>query len=88
LLGDIEREGHLTMEYFAEGCKHKNAYTMFYTRFVPAIVGPDLFCQHIQDNKEDEPYTASDGAFTVLLLENSYDHWLDIYDKNVSIPTQ
>jgi hypothetical protein len=42
---------------------------------VPAVVGPDLFRPHIQENKEDDPYTAGDEAFTLLLLKNNSDLW-------------
>jgi hypothetical protein len=52
---------------------------------VPAVVDPDLFHQLIQDNKEDNPCTASNKAFTLLLLENNCNNWVDIYDKNAGI---
>lgn len=73
---------------FCKGRKNKEAYRVFYKRFVPAIVGPDLYRQRVQDNDKDEPCTASDEAFALVLLENSYDRWVDIYDKNGCIPMQ
>lgn len=76
------------MQEFAEGRINKDVYEVFYTRFVPAVVGPDLFRQRIQDNKAKDPCTASDEAFALLLLENNYDRWLDIFDKNEGLPSQ
>jgi hypothetical protein len=32
-------------------------------------------------------YTVSDEAFTLLLLENNYDRWTDIYKNRLEEPT-
>jgi hypothetical protein len=76
------------MKDFTEGRTNKAAYRVFYTQFVPAVVGPDLFQQRIQDDKSKDPCTASDEAFTLLLLENNYDRWLDIFNKTDGNPAQ
>jgi hypothetical protein len=76
------------MDEFCKGRKNKEAYRVFYTRFVPAVVGPDLYRQRVRDNNEAEPSTASDEAFALVLLENSYERWVDMDVKNKGIPIQ
>ena len=77
---------------FCRECKHKKTYTTFFLRFVPAVVGPELFRQRLQDAKGDTSAdtvcTISDEAFALLLVENSYDRWMDIYKKTGGIPKQ
>ena len=77
---------------FCKGRKHKKIYTTFFTRFVPAVVGPELFRQRLQaangDTAADTVCTISDEAFALLLVENSYDRWADIYKKTGGIPKQ
>ena len=75
-------------EFCKKGRKNKEAYRVFYKRFVPAVVGPDLYRQRVRDNNEAEPSTASDEAFALLLLENNYERWVDIYVKSKGIPIQ
>jgi hypothetical protein len=63
---------------FCKGQKYKKNYTTLFARFIPAIVGPELFQQCLQEKDEDiSPYavicTISDEVFALLLLENSYD---------------
>lgn len=47
-----------------------------------------MFRQRLKDTTTIELCTASDEAFTLLLLENSYARWENIYDTNGGIPTQ
>jgi hypothetical protein len=51
-------------------------------------VGPELFKQRIKDTAITTLCTASDEAFTLLLLENSYARWVDIYETSGGIPSQ
>jgi len=87
-LSEIEKDGRIDVKTFVGGRKNKQEYGLFYTKFVPAVVGPDLFRQRIQDTTTTELCTASDEAFTLLLLENSYARWENIYDLNGCIPSQ
>ena len=87
-LSEIGDKDRITVEEFCEGRKNKIAYNLFYTKFVPAIVGPELFRQRIKDLSEHDLCTASDEAFTLLLIENSYARWVSIYDKSGGIPSQ
>ena len=79
-------------ESFCKGRKHKKNYNTFFSRFVPAVVGPELFRQRLQDadgvTSADTVCTISDEAFALLLVENSYDRWTDIYTKTGGIPKQ
>lgn len=74
------------------GRKKKALYRSFFTRFIPAVVGPELFRQRLQDDTKglsaDTICTVSDEAFALLLIENSYDRWQDIYTTNGGMPKQ
>jgi hypothetical protein len=78
------------IDEFFIGRKNKKVYTTFFSRFIPAVVGPELFKRRLED-KDTAPEsicTISDEAFALLLIENSYDHWTDIYKKAKGIPKQ
>ena len=51
-------------------------------------MGPELFKQRIKDTAITALCTASDEAFTLLLLENSYARGVDIYQASGGIPSQ
>jgi hypothetical protein len=88
-LHDIQDTERITIEQFCQGQKNKIAYNLFFSKFVPAIVGPELFRHQINKTpSEGDLCTASDEAFTLLLLENSFARWVDIYDKTGGFPTQ
>ena len=74
---------------FLVGRLAKTNYKTFFTRFVPAVIGPELFHQRLTEkNNDGEPAalcTISDEAFALLLLENSYDRWTDLYNKTGEI---
>ena len=60
---------------------------------MPSVVlGLELFKQRLQGTDETlknrEICTVSDEAFALLLLENSYDRWKDIFEKRGGIPQQ
>ena len=81
-----------TSKDFTKGRKKKDIYTTFFLLFVPAVVGPEIYRSRLQESEETCPpkalCTTSDEVFALLLLENSYDHWLDIYTRNGGIPKQ
>lgn len=61
-------------------------YKIVYESFIPAVATTDFYKQHLKvrmsnltDNRE--LFTVSDEAFTLLLLENYYDRWMDIFMK-------
>jgi hypothetical protein len=68
--------------------EQKGLHSGILSKFVPAVVGPDLFWQHLQDNPDKELCTVSNEVFTLLLLKNSYKCWVDIYNKSRGVPSQ
>jgi len=87
-LSELAGKDRFTIEQFCEGRKNKKAYNLFYTKFIPAVVGPELFRQRLKDATTVDLCTASDEAFTLLLLENSYARWVNIYELEGGIPSQ
>ena len=77
---------------FCKGRKFKKNYTTFFSRFIPAVVGPDLFRERLHAKDEvvspEAICTISDEAFALLLIENSYDRWTDIFAETGGIPKQ
>ena len=55
-------------------------YEVFFTWFIPAI-GRKLYWKHIVANTEndDDITTISNEAFVLLILENNWDCWHDIF---------
>ena len=71
----------LLMKDFLKGRKSVPCIDVVFSRFVPCIVGRYLFRDRLKTAASDEGLcTTSDEAFTLLLLENSYDRWVDLYD--------
>ena len=87
-LSELAGKDRFTIEQFCEGRKNKKAYNLVYTKFIPAVAGPELFQQRIKDATMVDLCTASDEAFTLLLLENSYARWVNIYELDGGIPSR
>ena len=91
-LSEIDKKDRPDKELLFKLRKDKDMYTTFFTRFIQAVVGPELFRQRIQDTQKDNEATllctVSDEAFALLLIENNRDRWTDIYDKHKGIPPQ
>ena len=58
-------------------------YEVFFTWFIPAI-GRKTYWKHIVANAEndDDITTISNEAFVLLVLENNWDRWLEIFRMN------
>ena len=58
-------------------------YEMFFTYFIPAI-GRRTYWKHVVANAktDNDITTVSNEAFVLLILENNWNRWLDIYIKN------
>jgi len=75
----------LTMKEFLEGRKNTEAYSVFLERFVPCVTMKTSWDRRLATAKTDSSKTKtslctiSDEAFALLLLENSFDRWLDIF---------
>ena len=55
-------------------------YEMFFTYFIPAI-GRRTYWKHVVANAktDNDITTVSNEAFVLLILENNWNHWLEIY---------
>lgn len=59
------------------------AYTVVYQRFLPCVVGKQLWETRMKEGNDDIGLcTVSDEAYVLLALENSWDRWIDIFKKN------
>ena len=77
------------MKDLVEGRKNEEAYTAFFEHFVPCATKKTLWDRRLAkavtntaSKKNQSLCTISDEAFALLLLENSYDRWLDIFSNN------
>ena len=57
---------------------------MFILNFVKPVVGVVLFNNRIKDKNRsaDSLFTKTDEAFALLMLENNWDRWIDIFKLN------
>ena len=79
------------MKDFLEGRKNKTAYTVFFERFVPCSTKKTNWDRRVTkasttvgnggNNKGKSLCTISDEAFALLLLENSFDRWFDLFSN-------
>ncbi len=76
------------MEDFLKGRSHVVAYTVFFDHFVPCALKKTEWERRIAisgthtESTDNFLSTVSDEAFALLLLENSYDRWFDLYTNN------
>ena len=63
--------------------KHPEVYETFFDKFVPCILPRKSdWSKKILSAKCDEDLTTcSNEAFALLVLENNWDRWLDMYNK-------
>ena len=67
---------------FLEGRENEPAYYEMMNRFAPCVVGKSIFKKRLQTkNTEDGMWTVSDEAFLLLVLENYYDRWVDVFES-------
>ena len=70
------------MDSILEGRKNFDSYCFFFDRFVPILEKKKLFLGRVEEAQTDEDLVSiSSEAFGLLLLENYWDRWLDIYKK-------
>jgi hypothetical protein len=76
------------MKDILEGRKNEEAYSAFFEHFLPCATKKTLWDRRIAkavSNPNSKKYeclcTISDEAFALLLLENSYNQWLDLFFK-------
>ena len=62
--------------------RNNEAYTVFYSTFLPVVVGRSLLKKLVADKDTvEEVATISDEALTLLGLENNGDRWDDIFTR-------
>ena len=88
----MARDANNSMEYFTldeilkgrqENEEEFNyAYVVMFSRFLRCTVGKQLWWKRVDyaDNDEDL-CTVSDEAFTLLVLENNWERWQNIYNR-------
>ena len=79
-----------TIGEYLRGRSQTHTYSIVYGKFIPCIASTKVYKEKIRERileKDDntELFTKSDEAFTLLLLENYYDRWMDIYKHNGGI---
>jgi hypothetical protein len=77
------------MKDIVEGKKNEEAYSAFFEHFLPCATKKMMWDRRIAkavSNPNSKKYkslcTISDEAFALLLLENSYNRWLDLFLNN------
>jgi hypothetical protein len=84
----VTRSPIFYMKDFLQGRSHNEAYTVFFEHFVPCALKKTEWERRIAmagthiESTDDFLCTVSDEAFALLLLENSYDRWFDLFKSN------
>ncbi len=85
----VTRTPAFNMKDFLKGRIHVEAYTVFFEEFVPCVLKKTVWERriamagtHTEESTNNFLSTVSDEAFALLLLENSFDRWFDLYTSN------
>ena len=71
----------VSLEEFLEGRANEEAYSVFFDIFAPVLEKKSVWMENLATNKpEKQMLTISSEAFGLLLLENSWDRWVDQYN--------
>lgn len=72
-----------SMEELLEGRSNSASVLILFQTFIPCVIGRKKFKMKLgeQLKKDADICTVSDEAFALLLLENQYDRWTDIYQQ-------
>jgi len=77
------------MAEFLEGRENVVAYTTFFDKFLPCATKKQvwetqigLVASNLDTSKLQSICTVSDEAFALLLLENSFDRWVDLHVRH------
>ena len=71
------------LEAFLDMRQSSETYEMFFSFFIPSI-GHCTYWKHMVANAktDNDITTVSNEAFVLLILENNWKRWLEIYRKN------
>jgi hypothetical protein len=71
---------HSMNEVWQQGRRNTKMYEIFFDTFLPCVIKKLVFDHQVCVATNDKTLcTVSDDAFALLLLENSFDRWIDIY---------
>jgi hypothetical protein len=77
-----EKLSRFTEKQFLSGRKKVTAFHVMLDRFVPCIVGKTVFKERLKSAKvEEDVYTICDETFCLLVIENYYDRWVDMFEN-------
>ena len=80
---EVKIKPKLSLKSILKGRKNFQNYSFFFDRFVPILERKSLFENRIKNTTMDEELICiSSEAFGLLVLENHWDRWLDIYMKS------
>jgi hypothetical protein len=66
--------------YTQQGRRSKHIYYIFFDRFLPCVINKTVFDFQVSvATIMTAPGAISDEMFVLLLLKNSFVHWVDIY---------
>ena len=84
---DSSDSGELTrykLEDFLDMRSNEECYGIFFKWFLPCVTGKTLWnINLVSATKDSDLASVPDEAFCLLLLINSYDRWVDIYNKGL-----
>jgi hypothetical protein len=72
--------GYCVNNIWRQGRRNAKMYKVFFDNFLPCVIKKSVFEHQVVVATNDRTLcTVSDEAFALLLLENSFDRWQDIY---------
>ena len=78
------RKPYAVSTWTTEMHKNKNAYRSFLSHFIGPAMGKQEYNARMKDETwpADKLFTVSDEAFALLYVENCWERWNDIFEKN------
>ena len=66
--------------------RNPECYSIFFARFLPCVTGKTLWNSRLKRAKKDSDMCGNaDESFALLLLENSYNRWTDLFSKEKAL---
>jgi hypothetical protein len=71
---------HSMKEVWQQVRRNTKMYEIFFDNFLPCVIKKPVFDSQVCVATNEKTHcTVSDEAFALMLLENSFDRWIDIY---------
>ena len=72
-----------SFDNFLKGRENKEAYKTFFNRFLCRMERKAYLQTNFERaTKDDDLTSVSNEAFCLLLLDNNWDRWIDVYEKS------